>query len=60
MTCNPNWAEIQAQLPVGYKAEDRPDIVARVFHLKLKEFIEDVKKGLSDKLNIDAMHFFEF
>lgn len=63
MTCNPNWAEIQAQLPVGYKAEDRPDIVARVFHLKLKEFIEDVKKGLLDKSNIYVFFnffFFEF
>ncbi|KAE8244021.1 hypothetical protein A4X13_0g6849 [Tilletia indica] len=39
MTCSPKWPEIQAALNEGQKASDRPDIVARVFHLKLKHVI---------------------
>lgn len=48
MTCNPNWPEIQAELLPHQKAEDRPDIVARVFKLKKDALISDLtKKGLS-------------
>jgi hypothetical protein len=35
MTCNPQWREIQEALLPGQQATDRPDIVARVFRLKL-------------------------
>ena len=45
MTCNPTWPEITAALPEYCKHEDRPDITARVFKLKLdalvKEILED-------------------
>ena len=34
MTCNPNWREIRYNLFPGQQASDRPDICARVFHLK--------------------------
>ena len=37
MTCNPNWREIRDNLLPGQRASDRPDICARVFHLK-KEY----------------------
>ena len=48
MTANPNWAEVQASLPRdehGHKlheAIDRPDLVARVFQLKLDSLLKDV------------------
>uniref|UniRef100_A0A453C8N7 Helitron helicase-like domain-containing protein n=2 Tax=Aegilops tauschii subsp. strangulata TaxID=200361 RepID=A0A453C8N7_AEGTS len=44
-TCNPKWPEIQDMLDLipGQKPEDRPDIVARVFMLKLKELMNDIK-----------------
>jgi hypothetical protein len=42
MTCNPNWWEIcKLKFQLG---EDRPDLNARVFHLKLKELIDDLTK----------------
>ena len=44
MTCNPKWSEIVESLPYGSKAEDHPEIVARVFHIKLQELMEDLTK----------------
>ncbi|XP_038706450.1 uncharacterized protein LOC120001991 [Tripterygium wilfordii] len=45
-TCNIQWIEICTALSLipGQKAEDRPDIVSRVFHMKLAEFIRDIKQ----------------
>jgi hypothetical protein len=37
MTCNPNWDEIKNELYLGQCAQDRPDLVARVFRAKLEE-----------------------
>lgn len=42
-TANPRWIEIQRELFPGQTASDRPDLVARVFDLKVKEFIKDLK-----------------
>lgn len=36
MTCNPNWEEITNELFPGQTVQDRPDLVARVFHGKLE------------------------
>ena len=44
-TCNPNWTEIQEALLQDQKAHDRPDIVARVFRLKLKALMQDLTKN---------------
>ena len=38
-TCNPRWREIQEALAPGQQPNDRPDIIARVFKLKLKELM---------------------
>jgi len=43
MTCNPKWPEIKAELQSWEKAENRPDITARVFNLKLKELLHDLE-----------------
>lgn len=44
-TCNPNWPEIVHEISAHARrnAEDRPDIVACVFKLKLKELIREFK-----------------
>ena len=41
-TCNPKWPEIQRELLPGQKPEDRNDITARVFNLKMNELLEDL------------------
>ncbi|XP_072087308.1 uncharacterized protein [Arachis hypogaea] len=54
ITCNPEWTEIKRLLQgTGLQAQDRPDIVSRVFKIKLNNLIRDLKmvntpKSLSD------------
>ena len=44
-TCNAAWPEIEAMLhKVAQTAYERPDIVDRVFHIKLKEFTRDIRE----------------
>ncbi|KAJ3684336.1 hypothetical protein LUZ61_013500 [Rhynchospora tenuis] len=42
-TCNPAWPEITRNLLPGQRASDRPDLVSRVFKMKLNEMIRDFK-----------------
>jgi len=44
MTCNPGWREIRMELDVGESPIDRPDLLARVFYLKLQELVNDLFK----------------
>uniref|UniRef100_A0A2N9HBD5 ATP-dependent DNA helicase n=1 Tax=Fagus sylvatica TaxID=28930 RepID=A0A2N9HBD5_FAGSY len=46
-TCNSKWPEIESFLSMhpGLKVEDRPDIVARVFKIKLNNLMHDLKRG---------------
>ncbi|CAN0871853.1 ATP-dependent DNA helicase PIF1 [Linum grandiflorum] len=46
-TCNSQWPEITNSFShiVGFKSEDKPMIVARVFNLKVKSLKDDLKKG---------------
>lgn len=44
VTANPAWAEVQEALLPGQVPSDRPDIVARVFRLKVQALIEDITK----------------
>ena len=41
-TCNPQWSEIKAALPLGHDWKDHPDIVGRVFWLKFKAMMKDI------------------
>ena len=43
-TCNPQWEEITSALLLDQKASDRPDLIVRVFRLKLKELLSDLIK----------------
>ena len=45
-TCNTKWEEITQSLLPGQVASDRPDLVSRVFQMKLKVLISDLEKGL--------------
>jgi hypothetical protein len=42
MTCNPTWPEIEAEIPHGSHWVHHPDIVARVFLLKLDELMDEI------------------
>ena len=44
MTCNPAWPEIERELLPGQLPNDRPDLVARVFRLKMTVLLDDVTK----------------
>ena len=41
-TCNPKWDEITSNIPADSSPTDHPDIVSRVFNLKLKALIDDL------------------
>jgi len=61
MTANPNWPEIQAALEPGETANDRPDIVARVFYMKWNQLQDDITKHhvLGFCLGIEDVHEFQ-
>jgi hypothetical protein len=44
MTANPNWPEVAAAMPEGSNEKTRADIVARVFHEKVKHLMKLLRK----------------
>ena len=44
-TCNPRWSEISDNLRPGETPQDRPDLVARVFKLKVDQLMDDIVKN---------------
>ncbi|XP_031125169.1 uncharacterized protein LOC116027603 [Ipomoea triloba] len=45
-TCNPKWPEIQRYMQkCNLKAEDRPDIICRIFKLKLDSLVKEIRSG---------------
>jgi hypothetical protein len=45
-TCNHKWPELVDFLKIyNLKPEDRPDLVSRLFKIKLNHLIKDIKKG---------------
>ena len=44
MTANPSWPEITAALRHGESAANRPDLVARVFRMKLRVLLDKLLK----------------
>ena len=50
-TCNPKWREITENLYPGQTANDRPDLVIRVFKLKLNKLLNNIfKHGVIGKV----------
>ena len=45
-TTNPNWPEIKDNLLPGQDPQDRPDIVAHVFRLKVQKLLEMLKSEM--------------
>jgi hypothetical protein len=45
-TSNANWPEILSALPPGLTPSDRPEIVNRVFKMKLNILMDDIKKRI--------------
>ncbi|WJX30708.1 hypothetical protein P8452_19214 [Trifolium repens] len=61
VTCNANWSEIRDVLhPKGLQPSDRPDIVCRVFKMKLDEMLSDFKKKERFGKVIAGMYTVEF
>jgi hypothetical protein len=47
MTCNPKWEEISDILLEHQISENRPELVVRVFRLKLAEVLDDIVKKIN-------------
>ena len=58
MTCNPEWPEIKNNLLPGETANDRPDLVARVFYLKLQSLLIDLRSCFGRAVGV--MHAVEW
>ena len=43
-TCNPSWLEIANELLPGQQSKDRPDLITRVFKIKLGQLLDDFKE----------------
>ncbi|XP_020262692.1 uncharacterized protein LOC109838679 [Asparagus officinalis] len=62
MTANPRWLEIKATLEEmgGQRSDERPDIVARVFKIKLDQLMEDLQKNYHFGKCVGAVYTIEF
>lgn len=60
MTCNPSWPEIRGELKQGETPNDRPDLICRVFRLKLKELLHDLEKKGVFGAAVACVHVVEF
>lgn len=60
ITCNPHWPEILAELKPNQTPQDIPDIISRIFRLKLKAILDQIiNKGVLGKVNAH-MYTIEF
>ena len=60
LICNPKWPEIKNNILNHETTRYRPDIVARVFQLKLKYFIKDLNDNQVLGAEIDRIQVIEF
>ncbi len=59
-TCNPQWLEIKRALLLGQQPQDRPDLLTRVFKIKLKDLINDIHKKHILGRTIAGLYVVEF
>ena len=60
ITYNPSWSEITNELFSNQSAQDRPDLIARVFNMKLKAILKDIlKEGIFGKV-VAYLHTIKF
>ena len=60
MTANPKWLEVMDALLPGQTPQDRPDLVARVFHLKVEQLIKCITKDGILGQTVAQVHTIEF
>ncbi|XP_074336994.1 uncharacterized protein LOC141674172 [Apium graveolens] len=62
MTCTPLWDEISQMMKVlpGCYPHNSPDVISRVFHLKLQQLIDDIQKKTVFGTCIGVMYVVEF
>ena len=60
MTCNPKWEEITNNLKYGETVDQRPDLTARVFNMKLKNLIKEIVADQIFGKVIAHLHVIEF
>ncbi|XP_035541237.1 uncharacterized protein LOC118344509 [Juglans regia] len=52
MTCNPSWKEILDELGPQEEAQNRPDLIARIFRAKLEELKDELfKRKIFEKVS---------
>ncbi|KAG3077163.1 hypothetical protein PI125_g21342 [Phytophthora idaei] len=51
VTCSPTWEEIMEKIPDRQTAQGRPDIVARVWQLKLGAELKDLDEGVLGRVH---------
>ena len=59
-TCNPKWPKITSNIKPWEKAEHRPDLLSRVFKLKLDELLSDIRKKHIFGAPTAHLHVIEF
>ncbi|XP_073358077.1 uncharacterized protein [Aegilops tauschii subsp. strangulata] len=61
-TCNPKWPEITEALcsEPGQMPSDRADLPVRVYHMKLNDYIHDIKSGEAFGPVVAVLHTVEF
>ena len=59
-TCNPYWREVVENLQPNQTPMHRPDLVSRVFQLKLKRLLKDISKNHIFGLPCAHVHVIEF
>jgi hypothetical protein len=59
-TANPHWPDIKNELLPGQDYSDRPDLIVRVFHQKMKELIKDIEERQIFGKCVARVHTIEF
>lgn len=59
-TTNPNWEEIHSALLPGQSPSDRPDVMVRVFQLKLRSLLNDLLTNMVLGKVIASVHVIEY
>lgn len=61
-TCNPKWPEIIESLESepGKRPHDRADMTVRVYHMKLTDYLRDIKAGKAFGPIVAVLHTIEF
>jgi len=60
ITTNPRWREITSELLPHQQPNDRPDVIARVFALKLDALLDDIQNKMCLGVVVGKTHSIEF